>query len=260
MQDHVTTMDRLRLYLDILRYKRKKRYYDLINDDYDLGVWNQNYEDIDFEKWLGNYGIDGNQIRVLVLNGKLFKGKWSHYIDKYQQQLFDVLDQYKEDHVVELGCGLGHNLFQLHNRAYKKLAGYDISKNAILSIKRYCKEKNIAIHFDILDLNKIFPEGIIKNKIVFTHTCLEQLKYFMPNVLRNIIAGKPKLIINFEVNYDSAPFLVKQYFKAKEYQNNLVRELRKLEKEKKIQIISIKKLPLALSPTNRPSAIIWKIL
>jgi len=68
MQDHVTTMDRLRLYLDILRYKRKKRYYDLINDDYDLGVWNQNYEDIDFEKWLGNYGIDGNQIRVLVVS------------------------------------------------------------------------------------------------------------------------------------------------------------------------------------------------
>ena len=80
----------------------------------------------------------------------------------------------------------------------------------------------------------------------------------MPNVLKNIIAGKPKLVINFEVNYNTAPFIVKKYFDARDYQNNLINKLLKLEKQKEIEIVSINKLPLSLSPVNRLSSIIWK--
>jgi hypothetical protein len=53
--------------------------------------------------------------------------------------------------------------------------------------------------------------------------------------------------------------MVKKYFDARDYQNNLVNELQKLEKQKEIEIVSINKLPLSLSPVNRLSAIIWKI-
>ena len=80
----------------------------------------------------------------------------------------------------------------------------------------------------------------------------------MPNVLKNIIKGKPKIVLNFEVDYDSAPMMVKKYFNSKGYQNNLVRELKKLEKQNIVEIISIQKLPLTLSPFNRLSLIIWK--
>ena len=59
-------------------------------------------------------------------------------------------------------------------------------------------------------------------------------------------------MINFEVDYFSESFWTRRYIDAHDYQNNLVRELRKLEKQKKIEIISIKKLPLSLSPLNQP--------
>ena len=52
--------------------------------------------------------------------------------------------------------------------------------------------------------------------------------------------------------------MVKKYFDSKGYQNNLVRELKKLEKQNEVEIISIQKLPLTLSPFNRLSLIIWK--
>jgi hypothetical protein len=81
----------------------------------------------------------------------------------------------------------------------------------------------------------------------------------MPNILKNIVIGKPKVVLNFEVDYDSSPIMVKKYLDACGYQNNLVRELKKLEKQKKIEITSIEKLLLSLSSVNRPSAITWKV-
>ena len=77
-------------------------------------------------------------------------------------------------------------------------------------------------------------------------------------VLKNIINGKPKLVINFEVDYDSSSYIVKRYVDACDYQNNLVSELKKLKQSGKIEIISIKKLSYQNHPINRISAIIWK--
>ena len=105
-------------------------------------------------------------------------------------------------------------------------------------------------------MTKSLPNGVIENKIVFTNTCLEQLKHSMPRVLQNILKGKPKLVINFEVDYDSSDSLVKDYFDACDYQNNFVSELKNMKKQ--INIESINLLPLSLSPLNRLSSIIWK--
>ena len=50
----------------------------------------------------------------------------------------------------------------------------------------------------------------------------------------------------------------KKYFDACDYQNNLVRDLRILEKHEKVEILSVKKLQYSKSPVNRLSSIIWK--
>ncbi len=258
---NVTIKDKLRLYYDIelLKLKNIKREYKVINQEYNDGFWSNESEDTaNFETWVGNYGT-GSQVRIYVRDGKFFKGTKKEYAEEYYLQLDNVLEQYKNESIVELGCGRGHILFRLYHKDYKDLAGYDISENAISQLQKYCTTKKYPMNFDVQDLNKSFTPGIIKDKIVYTHTCLEQLKNYMPNVLKNIIDGKPKLVINFELDYDSSPFLVKEYFKARDYQNNLVRELKKLEKQNKVEIISIKKFSLALSPTNRISTIIWKI-
>ena len=141
---------------------------------------------------------------------------------------------------------------------FKKLEGYDLSENAISHLCKYVKMKGYNIHFGVCDLNKKFSPDIIKDKVVFTHTCLEQCKHIMSNVLENIIEGKPKLVINFEVDYDTASYLVKKYLDACDYQNNLVRELKSLENNGKIEILSIKNLAYQNHPINRVSSIIWR--
>ena len=204
------------------------------------------------------YGKDSNLSALFVKNGKIFKGKYLDYVEKYQNQIIDILSEYTNSNIVEFGCGPGNNLFLLYKRKFKNLEGYDISINAISLAKKYSNEKKYDIKFDILDLTKLLPDKIIENKVVFTHTCLEQLKYDMPTVLQNIINGKPKLVINFEVDYNSASSTVRGYFDSVDYQNNLVSELKELQKENKINIESIKPLSLSLSPVNRLSSIIWK--
>lgn len=256
----VSIIDIIKLYLYIgkLRITKKKRNQDVINNEFNLGLWNRKYETIDFESVLGEYGKNPDSLTIIRMNNRLFKGYYRDYVEKYHQQFLDVLDNYIDQPIVELGCGLGINLFQLNHRNFTKVEGFDISENAISLAKRHNTENNCGIHFGILDLKNSLPNGIIKDKVVFTHACIEQLKYSMPTVLKNIIDGKPKIVINFEEDYDSSPYMIKKYFDACDYQNNLVRELRKLEKEKKIEIISIKKLPLNLSPVHNFSVITWK--
>jgi len=255
----ITFVDKLKLYVDILRYTKKQRTSKQVDSEYNNGTWNQSFNDIDFESWQGNYNVkDGHIQRPMSFNDKIFKGPWDEYIEQYKSQILDVLDKYLDQPVVELGCGLGHMLFSLYHRNFKKLEGYDISENAISLLKKYSKSKNYQINFDVLDMIKPYPKGIFEDKIIYTHTSLEQVTHYIPNVLKNIIDAKPKIVINFEVDYTTSSFWSKRYMNKADYQTTLVQELQKLEKEGKIEIISIKKIPLSISPVNRPSCIMWK--
>ena len=80
----------------------------------------------------------------------------------------------------------------------------------------------------------------------------------MKNALKNNCNGYPKLVINFEVDYDASPYIVKKYLDSRDYQNNLVKELKILEKNGDIELVSIKKFKYSVSPVNRSSAIMWK--
>lgn len=260
----ISLKERLKIFAffcKLLLKSRKKRTYDIVNADYDLGSWNRDIEKIDFSSHYGNNdgSNNDNEMVIFTYNGKILKDVRKKFEKIYNSMLLDFLVDYKEDSVVELGCGLGVHQFLLYGVGFRKLEGYDLSKNAIFRNEEYSKKKEMPIKFAVQDLNQKFPENMIKDKIVFTHACLEQCHMIMPNVLKNIIEGKPKLVLNFEVDYDSAPMMVKKYFDSKGYQNNFVRELKKLQKQKKVEIISIEQLPLTLSPFNRLSLIIWKI-
>jgi len=259
---NVSIIEKLKIYAYIIKLlaKKQRRNYSVIDQEYNSGIWNKKFEEINFESLHGNYARnDVDEYIIMSYNDKLIKCVRRTVENKYYDQILKVLQEFKEDSVVELGCGLGANLFMLHNAGFKKLEGYDLSQNAINHLRQYSKIKKYNMHFGVCDLNNLFPSNMIKDKIVFTHTCLEQCKNIMPNVLRNIINAKPKLVINFEVDYDKSSYMVKKYFDVHDYQNNLVRELVKLKKQEKISIISIKKLSLSLSPVNRLSTIIWKL-
>ena len=54
-------------YITKLLLKSKKRTYDVINNEYDLGVWNRDIEKIDFETRSGNYNrSDLNDIIIFT--------------------------------------------------------------------------------------------------------------------------------------------------------------------------------------------------
>lgn len=254
-------LDKLKIYGYVVKFyfKKQKRDYSIIDQEYNSRMWNRPFEEIDFESLYVNYPRkDQNEDVVVCYDGKLVKDKWLNFKKKYNSEFLAVFEKYKEESIVELGCGLGTNLFLFHKAGFKKLEGYDLSKNAIECLRKYTKIKEYDIKLGVLDLNKSFPEELIKDKIVFTKQCLEQCKHIMPNVLRNIINGKPKIVINFEVDYDTSPLMVKKYLDACDYQNNLVHELKELEKGEQIEILSIKRILHTMNPVNRLSIIIWK--
>ena len=199
---------------------RINRTYDIVNADYDLGSWNRNIDKIDFDTHYGK--TEKNDMVIFTYNGGLFKDTRSRFEKKYNSMLVDILSEYKQESVVELGCGIGIHQFLLYNKGFQKLEGYDLSENAISVNKQYADKKEIPIVFNVHDLNQPFAENMIKNKIIFTHACLEQCHMIMANVLHNILQGKPKIVINFEVDYDSSPLMVKKHFDSRGYQNNLV--------------------------------------
>tara|TARA_B110000438_G_scaffold210725_1_gene202754 strand:+ start:8664 stop:9506 length:843 start_codon:yes stop_codon:yes gene_type:complete len=257
-----STFEIMKLYAYVMKinFKKVNRNYSLVDKEYNSGKWNRSFEDIEFETLAGNYARkDIDDIVIAPISNKLIKILRRDYQEKFKIEFLSFFKNFSQNSIIELGCGLGGNLFSLYNSGFRNLAGCDLSTNAIKNLKKYTKMKNIDIRLDECNLNEIIPQDLINEKIVFTNTCLEQCKHIMPNVLKNIINGKPKLVMNFEVDYDSSPYMVKKYFDACDYQNNLVRELNKLESENKIEILSKQKLVHSGSPVNRLSAIIWKI-
>ena len=250
-------------YVFKLNLQKQKRDYNLIDQQYNSGVWNSKpLEETDFESAYGNYARTESENHELVMcyEGNMVKAKWHDFAKECISEFLTFFNEFdKKQAIVELGCGLGFNLFNLRRMGFKKLEGYDLSKIAIEKLQKYVKMNDYDMHFDVCDLNKPFFENMIKDKVVFTSGCLEQCKHIMENALKNIVDGNPKLVINFEVDYDTSPYIVKKYLDSCDYQNNLVKELKILEKKGTIELLSIKKLKYSISPLNRASVIIWKL-
>ena len=254
----INFLEKLKLYVYVIKlnFKKQKRTYHIINEEYDKGIWNRQINDLEIKNLDGNYGKTG-QTGIFAINDVLTKISYEEFHKNREKEFLLVFKNFEKEKIIELGCGLGGNIFSLYNAGFKNLSGCDLSSNAILKLKNYTEKNDFNINFFIHDLNNPFNLEL-KDKIVFTHTVLEQTKNIMENVLINIINGCPKLVINFEVDYNEESFLVRKYFDSRDYQNNLVTELKKLEKQNKISIISIDKMKFRGSPVNRHSIIIWK--
>lgn len=238
---------KLLLYLRKVSKQNKKRTLIKINSDYDEGVWSKNYEPTSI---ISMYGEDRQE---LMVEGKhLFFDSIEKKYPQYLNEILENLKQYKHEKIVELGCGKGGLLFELNKNGFDYLQGFDLSKNAIETAKDYANKNNIDIDFGIVDISKKLPN--LENSIIVTHTCLEQLKHYMPSVIKNIINANPKLVINFEVDYEKCSYFQKRHHDSKDYQNNLIDEL----KNNEVNILKREKFNFALKYLNQPSVIIWK--
>ena len=147
---------------------------------------------------------------------------------------------------------MGGLLFDLYNKGLRNLKGFDISPIAISKAKEFSKKNNIDIEFEELDLTKEIPE--FTDCVIFTHTCMEQLKNYMNRVIKNIINSNPKVVLNFELDYQKAPLQCRLYFKARDFQDNLVTELEK----NNVEFLKREPMRIGISPKNLISKIVWK--
>lgn len=82
-----------------------------------------------------------NEIRKI----KNTKPKYDHWLDKYMS----VLSQYKENEIIELGCGWGDDTFFLREKGLKFIS-CDFSEEALKKIKELYPEVK-TMNFDLLD-------------------------------------------------------------------------------------------------------------
>lgn len=246
MSKPITLSEKIKLYLYLLylTLTKTKRTREKINSEYDKTTWSMNYDSFEIDSSLVYSKIKrNNSSDIVVRNNHLFKENINDYNDEYSNQFIKELQNFvkKDDGVCEIGCGIGSKLFVLAKHGFTNLYGTDISKNAVTVAKQYGMKKNYDAQFNVLDITQN-TDNNFTDKIIFTYTCMEQLKNYMRQALLNILHSKPRLVVHFEVNFENSPLMVKLYFQARDYQDNLVKELTKLENEKKIKIIHNKYL------------------
>lgn len=253
--------DKIKLYgyIGKLFLTTRERTPELVNLEWNR-AWEQ-YENGELDRTIHYTNLFRmNEPLIITVNDKLIKILRKNFDSEYTNQFINfMLDNISKDEpVIEFGSGIGSKLFVLAKNGFTNLHGFELTETGVKIAQNYANKKGYDIKFDQLDLTKKLPCDEIENKIIFTYFVFEQLKNYLKEILTEIIRCKPKKIINFEVNYDDEPFMVKFYIHSFHYQKNFVKYLKQFEKEKTIKILSIKKLKIQQSPLNRLSCIVWK--
>lgn len=257
-----------------LMIRRIKRTADVVDSEYNLQNWQKMLAG---KAWLRAANLtefltpaDSTECLRKVDNKILRIDHQSYY--RYRiAALSDLIMRHAGDaqQIVELGCGYGYNLLSLHvNCPNLTLKGFDIAPNGIAA------GREIAEHFDLSD--KILLDRIdltdardrnlsaIAGQVVFTYFCIEQIPYDVHKVVENIIAAKPKRVINIEpttelldlTNPRDLVSLV--YIRSVDYQTQLFSTLDQLEREGRIRIVARERMPFAPSINNDGFLYCWE--
>lgn len=171
--------------------------------------------------------------------------------------------------IVELGAGYGHNLLSLHlSHPDWTLKGLDISPNGIAAGREIVSHFGLTdrISFDRIDLTDAADPNFsaIADEVVFTYFCIEQIPYDVKKVVENIIAARPKRVINIEpttelLDLTSVRDLVSLlYIRSVDYQTELFSTLDELEREGRIRILARERMPFAPSIHNDGFLYCWE--
>ena len=194
---------------------------------------------------------------------------------KYYQYRIGALGDLIERHcggakwVVELGTGYGYNLFSLHHSHPDwTLKGFDISPNGITAGREIADRFGISdkISLGRIDLTDASDPNLtaIAGKLVLTYFCIEQIPYDVRKVIDNIIATKPKRVINIEPTTELLELFRPRdlvslfYIRSVDYQTQLFTTLNELERQGRIRIIARERMPFAPSINNDGFLYCWE--
>jgi hypothetical protein len=257
-----------------LAMRRMERTQDKVNSEYDGLHWQKI---LSRKAWLDAKSLpdfvifpDQNQ-RLRKVDGKILRISAKQYYRYRLSALGELIARHADGakRIVELGTGYGYNLFSLHHSHPDwTLKGFDISPNGI-TIGR-----EIAAHFGITD--KVSLDRIdltdptdpnlaaINGEVVLTYFCIEQIPYDVRKVIENIIAARPRRVINIEPTTELLDLRYPRdiisllYIRSVDYQTVLFSTLDRLEREGRIRIIARERMPFAPSINNDGFLYCWE--
>ncbi|MHC2682364.1 hypothetical protein ACVJDU_003928 [Bradyrhizobium diazoefficiens] len=187
---------------------RRVRTADVVDSEYNLTHWQRMLSEKPWTKAasIGEFLVPKNSAQELrKVDNRICRVPADDYYSYRARALGELLARHTggATEIVELGTGCGVNLLSLHlNHPDWKLRGFDIAPNGIAA------GREIAAHFGLSDrisLDRIdLTDGndpsysSVRDQIVFTYFCIEQIPYDVRKVVDNIIAAKPKRVINIE--------------------------------------------------------------
>jgi hypothetical protein len=257
-----------------LAVRRVKRTADVVNSEYNLLVWQRVRAARAWTRTndLGEFLIAPNTTQELrKVDNQICRITAEDYYRYRTGALGDLIARHAgpSEQIVELGTGYGYNLFSLHlNHPHWTLKGFDIAPNGIET------GREVAAHFGLSDkvvLDRIdLTDGAdpnfaaIKGEVVFTYFCIEQIPYDVRKVVDNIIAARPKRVINIEPTTelldlanprDIVSFL---YIRSVDYQTQLFSTLEEYERQGRVRILARERMPFAPSIHNDGFLYCWE--
>jgi len=171
---------------------------------------------------------------------------------KFELDFFGVLrlwlfDRYfaDADQVCEFGCGSGYNLVALAKRYPQiQLIGLDWAESAVELVNRVGKMHNLRLQgrrFDFFNPDSSINFG--PRSVVVTMAALEQVGSRYDKFLDFLLQKTPNLVVNLEPLYElydptnMVDYLAMRYHKMRGYLDGYLSRLRKLEAERRIEII-----------------------
>lgn len=252
---------------------RHRRSQETVRQVYDEGVSKREYIK---KKWLGSERLEDylcpstGKTQIAKIQNRLMRVEDRDYCHYRIAMLRHIMQMYAgtERQLVEVGCGTGKNLFALALfPTWDILYGLDVSRHGILAAKEVKDHFGLArIAFGQIDLTKADDPAFafLRDTTVFTYYCMEQLKYDTAHVIENFIRAGVKRVIHIEPTaevlklYRPMDLLNYLYIIRKDYQDNLLKTLRRFEKRQVITIKEVRRLFYAPAIRHDPALIVWE--
>ncbi|WP_027566764.1 class I SAM-dependent methyltransferase [Bradyrhizobium sp. URHA0013] len=253
--------------------RRVKRTADVVNSEYNLLIWQRVLTARAWTKTndLSEFLIPPNTAQELrKVDNQICRIAAQDYYRYRAKALGELIARHADSkRIVELGTGYGYNLFSLHlDHPEWTFKGFDIAPNGIAT------GREVAAHFGLSDkvaLDRIdltdasdINFAAIEGEVVFTYFCIEQIPYDVRKVVDNIIAARPKRVINIEPTTellnladprDIVSFL---YIRSVDYQTQLFSTLDEYERQGRIRILARERMPFAPSIHNDGFLFCWE--
>jgi hypothetical protein len=254
--------------------RRMERTQDEVNSEYNLLHWQKILSN---KAWLKAKDLPDflappeSTERLRKVDNQILRISAQKYYQYRIGALGDLMARHcgDADGIVELGTGYGYNLFSLHHSHPDwTLKGFDISPNGITAGREIADRFAVSdkISLDRIDLTDASDPNLaaIAGKVVLTYFCIEQIPYDVRKVIENIIAAKPKRVINIEPTTELLELFRPRdlvslfYIRSVDYQTQLFTTLNELERQGRIRIIARERMPFAPSINNDGFLYCWE--